>query len=127
VRTNRSTVLVVDDDASVRKALRRLFRATGHNVEAFASAAEFLACELPPDAGCLVLDIRMPGISGLDLQEQLAARHSDLPVVVVTGHGDDEVRQRALENGAIAILDKPFDDQSLLDAVERAMTRGRSS
>ena len=120
-------VLVVDDDASVRKALRRLFHATGRNVETFASAAEFLAYDLPPDAGCLVLDIRMPGISGLDLQKQLAMRNPDLPVVAITGHSDDEVRQRALEGGAIAILDKPFDDQSLLDAVELAMGRKRSS
>src|SRR6058998_225135 len=127
VRTNRGMVLVVDDDASVRKALRRLFHATGRNVETFASAAEFLAYDLPPEAGCLVLDIRMPGISGLDLQKQLAMRNPDLPVVVITGHGDDEVRQRALEGGAIAILDKPFDDQSLLDAVELAMGRKRSS
>ncbi|PYO28517.1 MAG: DNA-binding response regulator, partial [Candidatus Rokuibacteriota bacterium] len=99
----------------------------GRNVETFASAAEFLAYDLPPDAGCLVLDICMPGISGLDLQKQLAMRNPDLPVVVITGHGDDEVRQRALEGGAIAILDKPFDDQSLLDAVELAMGRKRSS
>ena len=113
-------VLVVDDDASVRKALRRLFHATGRDVETFASAAEFLAWDLPPDAGCLVLDTRMPGISGLDLQ-QLAVRNPDLPVVVITGHGDDEVRRRALDGGAIAVLDKPFDDQSLLDAVERAL------
>ena len=107
--------------------MRRLFHATGHDVETFASAADFLACELRPDAGCLVLDILMPGISGLDLQRRLAATHPDLPVVVITGHGDDEVRRRALENGAIAILDKPFDDQSLLDAVERAMARGTAS
>jgi FixJ family two-component response regulator len=125
VRTNPGTVLIVDDDASVRKALRRLFHASGHTVETFASATEFLACELPPDAGCLVLDIRMPGISGLDLQKQLAVRHPDLPVVVITGHGDDEVRQRALAGGAIAVLDKPFDDQALLDAVEQAMARGK--
>lgn len=107
--------------------MQRLFRATGYNVETFASAAEFLACELRPDTGCLVLDILMPGISGLDLQRQLAVTHPDLPVVVITGHGDDEVRRRALENGAIAILDKPFDDQSLLDAVEQAMARGKVS
>jgi FixJ family two-component response regulator len=120
-------VLVVDDDASVRKALRRLFHAAGCDVETFASAGEFLAYDVPPDAGCLVLDIRMPGISGLDLQEQLAVRNPDLPVVVITGHCDDEVRHRALEGGAIAVLDKPFLDQSLLDAVELAMERRRSS
>ena len=120
-------VLVVDDDASVRKQLRRLFHASGYNVETFADATEFLSSDLPPDARCLVLDVRMPGISGLDLQSQLAVRNPDLPVVLITGHGDDEVRRRALENGAIAILDKPFDDQSLLDAVERAMARAKAS
>ena len=120
-------VLVVDDDASVRKALRRLFHAAGCDVDTFGSAAEFLAYDLLPEAGCVVLDICMPGISGLDLQKQLAVSNPDLPVIVITGHGDEEVRQRALQGGAIAVLDKPFDDQTLLDAVERAMARGKPS
>ena len=126
VSTKPIMVLVVDDDASVRKALRRLFHATGYDVETFATAAAFLAFDLPPDAACVVLDIRMPGISGLDLQAQLTVLHPELPVIVITGHGDDEVRQLALTNGAVAFLEKPFDDQSLLDAVELAMQRRTS-
>ena len=112
-------VFVVDDELSVRKALRRLFVSAGYGVETFASATEFLARDLPA-AGCVVLDIRMPGISGLDLQRQLGVRAPRLPVVIITGHGDDEIRQRALDGGAVDVIDKPFDDQVLLDAVGRA-------
>ena len=117
-------VLVVDDDPSVRKALQRLFRSAAYPVETFASAAEFLAYDVPAGAACLVLDIRMPGISGLDLQQQLAATRPELPIVVITGHADAETRQRALAGGAVAVLYKPFDDQALLDAVARAIVRG---
>lgn len=123
--TTQPMVLVVDDDASVRKALRRLFRSAGYDVEMFATGVEFLAHRPPQAPACLVLDVRMPGISGLDLQQQLATSNPGLPVVVITGHGDEDVRRRALDAGAAAILYKPFDDQALLDAVARAIARGR--
>ncbi|HLY37099.1 MAG TPA: response regulator [Candidatus Binatia bacterium] len=113
-------MLVVDDDASVRKALQRLFRSAGYPVETFASAADFLAHDVPLRGSCVVIDIRMPGISGLDLQQQLGARCPELPVVVITGHADAETRQRALDGGAVAVLYKPFDEEALLDAVTRA-------
>src|SRR5688572_1511319 len=121
VRSAAPALFVIDVDLSVRKALRRLFRLAGYDVETFASATEFLAHDPLPLAGCVVLDIRMPGISGLDLQEQLASRRPQLPVVVITGHGDDETRQRALDGGAIDVIYKPFDDEVLLDAVARAL------
>ncbi len=116
-------VFVIDDDASVRKALQRLLRTVGRRVETFASAAEFLARESLPAWACVVLDVRMPGVGGFELQRRLATSHPALPVVMITGHGDDEVRQRGLDAGAIAVLDKPFDDQVLLDAVATALER----
>lgn len=120
-------VFVVDDDASIRKALRRLLRTAGCAVETFASASEFLALQDVPAGACMVLDIRMPGISGLDLQQQLAQTQPGLPVVMITGHGDTEVVQRALDAGAVAVLSKPFDDEALLDAVAKAVTLGHAS
>jgi len=123
----KALVVVVDDDASVRKALQRLLRSAEYEVEVFASAAEALAGERLGEAGCVVLDIRMPGISGLDLQRQLASRYPRLPVVVITGHADEETRQRALAGGAVAVLYKPFDDEALLADIARAIeSRGRS-
>ena len=106
--------------------MRRLFRSAGYPAETFASAAEFLAYERPPGVACVVLDIRMPGISGLDLQQQLATTRPELPVVIITGHADAETRQRALDCGAIAVLYKPFDDAALLDAVAQALERAPS-
>jgi|SRR5262245_5274417 len=124
----RALVVVVDDDASVRKALQRLLRSAEYDVEVFASAAEALAGKRLGEAGCVVLDIRMPGISGLDLQRQLAGRYPRLPVVVITGHADEETRQRALAGGAVAVLYKPFDDEALLADIARAIeSRRRSS
>jgi len=120
-------VLVVDDDASVRKALRRLFHATGRNVETFASAAEFLAYDLPPDAGCLVLDIRMPGIGGLDLQHRLAAAGLDPAIVFLSGHGTVPSSVRAMKAGAVDFIQKPFDGPDLLAAVGRAVDRDRGA
>jgi FixJ family two-component response regulator len=120
-------VLVVDDDASVRKAVRRLLRSAGYLVEVFAGAGDFLAHPPPLDAGCLVLDIRMPGISGLDLQQQLAMTRPELPIVIITGHGDADLRQRALAGGAVAVLYKPFDDEALLASVARAIAGGAPS
>jgi two-component system, LuxR family, response regulator FixJ len=121
VPRDSQTVFVVDDDPSVRKALQRLFRSASYGVETFASASEFLALDVLPEAGCVVLDIRMPGISGLDLQQQLASKRPRLATVVITGHADEETRQRALDGGAVAVIYKPFDDQVLLDAVARGL------
>ena len=121
-----ATVIVVDDDASVRRGLERLLRAVGYRAETYGSADEFLA--RPPIAGpcCLVLDVRMPGESGFELQEILAARGHDIRVVFITGHGDIPMAVRAMKAGAVDFLAKPFDDQELLDAIERALSRLRT-
>jgi len=121
MKNDHALVFVVDDDSSVRNALRRLIRAAGYEVETFATAADFLAREPSGGRGCLVLDIRMPGMSGLDLQRELTARASRLPVVFITAHADAAVRQQALAGGAVDVLYKPFDDELLLGAIERAL------
>lgn len=114
------TIFVIDDDKSVRKALRRLLRSVGMNVQTFASAEDFLGTVLPPP-DCLVLDMRMPGgISGLELQARLARNGPCIPIVFITGHEDQPARHQALAAGAIDFLQKPFDDQRLLEAVARA-------
>jgi FixJ family two-component response regulator len=115
------TVFIVDDNASVRKALSRLFRSVGHTVEAFASAPEFLDRKPTEYPACVVLDVRMPKMSGLDLQAELAAIGSDLPIIFITGHGDIDMAVKAMKDGAVDFLPKPFDDQDLLDSVERAL------
>jgi FixJ family two-component response regulator len=116
-------VFVVDDDPSVRKSLTRLLAAAGYTVEAFASAREFLARQ--PHAGpcCLVLDVRMPGLTGLDVQETLAASGWRLSIVFVTGHGDISMSVTAMKRGAVDFLTKPFDEKDLLTAVERAVAK----
>jgi FixJ family two-component response regulator len=116
-------VFVVDDEPSVRKSLTRLLASAGYTVEAFASAGEFLARE--PYAGpcCLVLDMRMPGLSGLELQETLAATGRRLSIVFVTGHVDVPMSVRAMKRGAADLLTKPFDDKDLLAAIQRAVTK----
>ncbi len=118
-------VFVVDDDASIRAALDSLFRSVGLAVRSFGSAQEFLS-EPPADGpACLVLDVRLPGMSGLDLQRQLAERDTALPIVVITGHGDIPMTVRAMRAGAVEFLSKPFRDQDLLDAVQQALDRSR--
>jgi FixJ family two-component response regulator len=120
-----SVVFVVDDDASVRAALDSLFRSVGLVVRSFGSAQEFLT-EPPADgAACLVLDVRLPGMSGLDLQRQLAERDTALPVIIITGHGDIPMTVRAMRAGAVEFLPKPFRDQDLVDAVQQALDRSR--
>jgi FixJ family two-component response regulator len=121
----KPTVLVVDDDASVRKALQRLIRAAGYSVEVFASADAYVAAAAPPPPACLVLDIRMPGMSGLELQQRVQGTPSGFPIVFITGHGDDGVRSQALASGAVEVLDKPLDERILLAAIERALDRSR--
>jgi FixJ family two-component response regulator len=120
-----SAVFVIDDDRTVRIALEQLLRSVGLRVVPFASAAEFLACNLPDSPSCLVLDVRMPEMSGLQLQEQLTKAEVQLPIVFITGHLDVAVAVRAMKAGASDFLIKPFADQDLLDAVFVALERDR--
>ena len=116
-------VFVVDDDPSVRKSLTRLIGSAGYAVEAFASAREFLARERYPGPCCLVLDVRMPGLTGLDLQEALAAAGRRMSILFVTGHGDISMSVKAMKGGALDFLTKPLDDKDLLAAIERCVAR----
>ena len=118
-------VFVVDDDASLRHALTNLLRSVGLRVETFGSAREFLAGPRPDAPGCLVLDVRLPGVSGLDLQRELAAAQIDLPIIFITGYGDIPMTVRAMKAGAVEFLTKPFRDQDLLDAMQQALERDR--
>ena len=121
------TVLVVDDDASVRGALRDLFESVGLRVTVFKSAREFLLAGRPNTSSCLVLDVRLPGQSGLDFQRELNERNVAIPIVFLTGHGDIPMSVRAMKAGAIEFLTKPFREQDLLDAVQVALDRDRST
>ena len=120
-------VYVVDDDESVRKALARLIRSVGLDVEPFPAARSFLDHPLPDRPSCLVLDVRLPGASGLDLQAELSRARPDLPIIFVTGHGDVPMSVRAMKGGAIDFLQKPFSDQDLLDSIHRAIARSREA
>jgi len=117
----KATVFVVDDDQAMRNSLKWLIESVGVQVESFSSADEFLAQYQPGRAGCLVLDVRMPGMSGLDLQEHLVAKNIRIPVVIITGHGDVPMAVRAMKSGAIDFIEKPFNDEVLLDAIRRAI------
>ena len=119
-------VFVVDDDESVREALRSLFRSVSLRVETFGSAGDFLRSELPEVASCLVLDVRLPGVSGLDFQGELAKANIHIPVIFMTGHGDMPMSVQAMKAGAVDFLTKPFRDQDMLDAVAAAVERDRS-
>ena len=121
------TVFVVDDDPSIRRSLERLLRAAGHVVETFVSARQFLERGDLATPGCLVLDVRMPGQSGLDLQQVLEAAGHRIPVIFITGHADLPMAQQALQAGAISLLAKPFDGQELLDAIRLALGAPRGS
>ena len=120
-------VFIVDDDPSVRKSLARLLRGAGYEVEAFASAGEFLARPHHDAPCCLVLDVRMPGLTGLELQEALAVAGYAMPIIFVTGHGDVPTSVRAMKAGAVDFLTKPFNDTDLLDAVQDALKRDRAA
>jgi len=120
-------VYVVDDDASVREALGNLLRSVGLRVEMFGSAPEFLQSKLPDVASCLILDIRLPRLSGLDFQVDLAEAGIHIPIIFMTGHGDIPMTVRAMKAGAIDFLTKPFRDQDMLDAVTAAIERDRTS
>jgi FixJ family two-component response regulator len=125
VPEQQPVVFVVDDDESVRGALARLFRSMGLQTEAFGSAAEFLQSKLPDVPSCLVLDVRLPGQSGLDFQAELAKANIRVPIVFVSGHGDIPMTVRAMKGGAVDFLAKPFRDQDMLDAVATAIDRDR--
>ena len=116
-------VIVIDDDQSLRQGLERLFDSVGLRVEAYPSAQAFLQAEMPTAPSCLVLDIRMPGQSGLDLQAELVREDVHIPIVFITGHGDVPMTVKALKAGAVDFLTKPFRDQDLLDAVATALDR----
>jgi two-component system response regulator FixJ len=119
--TAEPMVYVVDDDDAMRSSLKWLIESVGLRVETFGSADEFLSCYYPGRTGCLLLDVRMPGMSGLDLQEYLANRHIQLPVIIITGHGDVPMAVRAMKAGALDFIEKPFNDEALLDAIRRAL------
>jgi len=123
--TKDSIVFVVDDDASVRRALSNLFQSVGLSVEQFGSASEMLQTKLPDAASCLVLDVRLPGLSGLDFQAELTKANIHIPIIFITGHGDIPMTVRAMKGGAIDFLPKPFRDQDMLDAVLTAIERDR--
>ena len=120
-------VFVVDDDRSVRDALRRLITSVGMTVEVFPTAQAFLSAPRGDAPGCLVLDVRLPGLSGLDLQRELANTHATLPIIFLTGHGDIPMSVQAMKAGAIEFLTKPFRGQDLLDAIRHAIDRDRAA
>lgn len=123
--TGDPIVLVVDDDSGVREALARLFRSIGLSAEMFGSASEFLGSRLPDVTSCLVLDVRLPGLSGLDFQAELAKQNIKIPIIFITGHGDIPMTVRAMKGGAVEFLTKPLREQDLLDAVRVALERDR--
>jgi FixJ family two-component response regulator len=121
-----SVIFVIDDDASVRAALTSLFGSVGLQVRAFASAPEFLHSKRPDVPSCLVLDVRLPGLSGLDFQAELAKTNTHIPIIFITGHGDIPMTVKAMKAGAVEFLTKPFRDQDLLDAVQLGLERDRA-
>ena len=123
---NKPVVFVIDDSPSVRDALDSLIRSVHLNVQAFGSIEEFLQFKRPDAPGCIVLDVRLPGLSGLDFQREMAKSNIDLPIIFITGHGDVPMSVRAIKAGAIEFLTKPFRDQDLLDAIYLGIERDRS-
>ena len=122
----KSTVLVIDDDPDLRASVGRLLRSIGLEVLLFASVSDFLGSSLPDTPMCLVLDVRLPGQSGLDFQRELAAANRQLPIIFITGHGDIPMSVQAMKGGAIEFLTKPFRDQALLDAIQLGLSRDRA-
>lgn len=120
-----STVLVIEDDVDFRNSLGRLLRSVGLNAKLFASVSDFLECEPTEGPSCLVLDVRLPGQSGLEFQRELAVMGRELPIVFITGHGDIPMSVQAMKSGAIEFLTKPVRDQALLDAIQSGLTRDR--
>ncbi|HKX31790.1 MAG TPA: response regulator transcription factor [Blastocatellia bacterium] len=120
-------VFVIDDDSSIRTAIKRLLEVVGLSVKTFGSGQEFLESKLPDTPGCVILDVRLPGYSGLALQVEMAERGIRFPVIFITGHGDIPMSVQAMKAGAVEFLTKPFRDQDLLDAVEKAIKRDRAA
>jgi FixJ family two-component response regulator len=120
-----STVLVIDDDPDLRASVGRLLRSVGLDAQLFASISDFLKSKPPDGPTCLVLDVRLPGQSGLDLQRELAAANKELPIIFITGHGDIPMSVQAMKGGAIEFLTKPFRDQDLIDAIQLGLSRDR--
>jgi FixJ family two-component response regulator len=120
-----STVLVIDDDPDLRASVGRLLRSVGINFKGFASISDFLNSDRPDGPTCLVLDIRLPGQSGLDLQKELVRAKREIPIIFITGHGDIPMSVQAMKEGAIEFLTKPFRDQDLLDAIQLGLSRDR--
>jgi FixJ family two-component response regulator len=120
-------VFIVDDDASMRESLKNLIRSVGLRVEAFTSAQEFLRSEHPNVPGCLVLDVRLKGLSGLDLQKRIAEADMEIPIIFISGHGDIPMTVQAMKAGAVEFLTKPLRDQDLLDAIQHALERDRKA
>ncbi len=119
----KHTIFVIDDDASVRKSLSRLLDSVGFSTESFASADEFLKRERFEGIGCIVLDVRMPGLSGMDLQDELNKADYSMPIIFITGHGDIPMSVQAMKKGAVDFLPKPFDEDQLLDALRKAIEK----
>ena len=122
----KSTVLIIDDDANLRASVGRLLRSLGQDAQLFESISQFLASDPPDGPACLVLDVRLPGQSGLDLQRELTAANSEIPIIFITGHGDIPMSVQAMKGGAIEFLTKPFRDQELLDAIQLGLSRDRA-
>jgi RNA polymerase sigma factor (sigma-70 family) len=122
----KSTVLVIDDDPDLRDSVARLLRSLGLDAQLFASIPEFLGSDPPDGPTCLVLDVRLPGKSGLDLQRELAAANRELPIIFITGHGDIPMSVQAMKGGAVEFLTKPFRDQELIDAIQLGLSRDRT-
>lgn len=118
---NKATVFVVDDDQAMRNSLKWLIESVGMNVEVFGSADEFIRSYYPGRAGCLLLDVRMPGMSGLELQEYFVEQQIRIPVIIITGHGDVPMAVRAMKVGAVDFIEKPFNDELLLDSIRNAL------
>ena len=126
MQKEEQVVFVVDDDPSMRRAVKELIEAVGLSCRTFESGQEFLATERPDVPGCLVLDVRLQGLSGLNLQRELSERGVEIPIIFITGHGDIPMSVQAMKAGAVEFLTKPFRDQDLLDAIEQATERDRS-
>ena len=126
VTTQQEIVFVVDDDEAVRDSLRWLLEANGYRVQCFSSAEQFLDAYQPSQLGCLILDVRMSGMSGLELQERLIAENSSLPIIFVTGHGDVPMAVSTMKKGAMDFIEKPFDEAELRKLVERMLERARA-
>jgi FixJ family two-component response regulator len=127
VKEADSVVFVVDDDSSVREAIKSLIKSVGLRVETFETAQQFLRSKRPEVPGCVVLDVRLPGLSGLDLQRELTANDIKLPIIFITGYGDIPMSVTAMKAGALEFLTKPFRDQDLLDAIQKALERDRAA